>query len=152
MIKIEFCSRKFCITSFLWLVVKKVIVFKTSKLLLNLFQIDGPVNKMLYWPKWLFFKVFSEAICDLVIYIFLERTKSSFTYNGEVPFQWLENFVAMRCSTLFFVGSQFIFLNSLAPICCHELSFKQIRIYLFWVTCNLFLIFWLIKGHQEIQA
>ena len=58
----------------------------------------------------------------------------------------------MRCSTLSFVGSQFIFLNSLALICCLELSFKQKRTHLFWVTCNFFLIFWLIKGYQEIQA
>ena len=58
----------------------------------------------------------------------------------------------MHCSSLSFVGSQFIFLNSLALTCCLELSFKQKRIQLFWVTCNLFLIFWLIKGYQGILA
>ena len=94
----------------------------------------------------------SKAICDLVLYVFLEEIKSSFTYNGELPFQKLKTFVAMRCSNLSFAGSRFIFLNSLAPICCLDFSFKQKRVHLFCVTCNLFLIFWLIKGYQEIKA
>ena len=38
------------------------------------------------------------------------------------------------CSTLSFVGSQFISLNSLAPTWCLEFSFKQKRIHLFWVS------------------
>ena len=46
--------------------VNEVVVFKTLKLLLNLFQTDGPINEMLFWPKLLFFNVISKAICDLV--------------------------------------------------------------------------------------
>ena len=65
---------------------------------------------------------------------------------------YLKMFVATRCSTRSFVGSQFISLNSLAPIWCLELSFKQKQIHLFWVTCIFFLIFLLTKGHQETQA
>ena len=74
-------------------------------------------------PKLLFLKGISKAICDLVLYVFLEERKSSFRYNEEASFQQLKTFVAMRCSTLSFDGSQFIFLNSSVPICCLELSF-----------------------------
>ena len=34
-----------------------------------------------------FFKAISKAICILVLNVFLEGTKSSFTYNGQVSFQ-----------------------------------------------------------------
>ena len=110
-----------------------MVVFKTLKLLLNLFQIDGPINEMPFWPTLLYFKGISKAIFDLVLYVFFEGTKSSFTYNGEVPFQELKTFATFRCSILSFIGSQFIFLYSLAAICCLELSFKQKRIHLFLV-------------------
>ena len=39
---------------------------------LNLLQIDGPINEMLFWPKLLFVMDNSVAICDLVLCIFLE--------------------------------------------------------------------------------
>ena len=32
------------------------------------------------------------------------------------------------------------------------LNFKQNRIHLFWVACIFLFIFWLSKGHQEVQA
>ena len=65
-----------------------------------------------------------------VIYFFSKVTQSympptftgisggncSFTWSSEVPFQYLKTFVVTRCSTFSFVGSQFISLNSLAPI------------------------------------
>ena len=63
----------------------------------------------------LFLRGTSNATCDLVLYIFLEKTSSSFTKNGEVPFHVIKAFVAARCSTLSFIGRQFIYLNSLAP-------------------------------------
>ena len=63
--------------------------------------------------------------------VFQEGAKSSFIDSGEVPFQYLKTFVATGFSTLSFVGSQFISLNSLAPICYLELSFKQKQIHLF---------------------
>ena len=53
------------------------------------------------------------------------ENKQFITWNGEVPFQYLKAFVATCCSTLSFVGNQFIYLNSLAPILCLELRFKQ---------------------------
>ena len=47
-------------------------------------------------------------MCDLVIYVFREDTKSSFTQNGEVPFQYLKT-VATRFFTLpFVVASLFL--------------------------------------------
>ena len=80
-------------------------VFKIFKLLLNLFQIDGPINEVLFWPKLLLFKGISKVICDLVLYVFLEGT--------------------MRCSTSSFVGSHFIFFKFFSPYILPELSFKQ---------------------------
>ena len=47
MIKIKFYSLKFCRTSFLYLRVNEVVVFKIFKLLLNLFKIDGPLSEWL---------------------------------------------------------------------------------------------------------
>ena len=89
----------------------------------------GSINEMLFWANLLFLKGISKAICDLVLYVFLERTKSSLTWNGEEPFQYLKIFVERRCSAFFFFffffGRQFISLYSLAPICYLELSFKQ---------------------------
>lgn len=61
-------------------------------------------------------------MCDLVLFVFLEDTNSSFSYNCEVPFQYLKIFVTSCCSTLLFVGSQFVSLNTLAPTWCFELS------------------------------
>lgn len=42
----------------------------------------------------------------------------------------------MRCSTISFVCSQFIYINFLAPICCLESSWKQKRIILLYITCS----------------
>ena len=117
-------------------------MFKMFRSLLNLFQIDGPINEMLFWPMLLFLRGISKAICDLVLYI-LEETNSSITQNGKFPFQYLKTFMTMPCCTLSFVGSQMISLNS-APIWCLDLSFKQKRIYLFQVTCIFFFIFLLV--------
>ena len=41
---------------------------------------------MLFFPRLLFLKGIPKAICDLVLYVFLEGTKSSFKKNGKVPF------------------------------------------------------------------
>ena len=71
----------------------------------------SPINEMLYLPKLLFLKGISKTIRNLVLYIFREGRKSSFTWNGEVPFQYLKTFIATGCSTLSFVGSQFISLS-----------------------------------------
>ena len=123
-----------------------MLIFRS---LLNLFHIDGFINEMLYWPKLPLLRGISKAICDLVLYIFLGGTNSSFTHNHEVPFQYWKTFLSTLCSSLSFVGSQFISSNTLAPIWCLELSFKQKQIHLFWVTCISFLILLLIQGYQE---
>ena len=128
------------------------MVFKTFNLLPNLFQKYGPIKEMPFWTKLLFFKGISRAICNLVLYVLLKGTKISFIQNGEVSFQYLKTFLVMRCSVLSFVDNNFICLISLASACSFEFSFKQNRVHLFWVACNLFLIFWLIKGYQEKQA
>ena len=56
-----------------------IIIGKNFNSLLNLFQIYGPKNGMLFWAKLLFVKGVSKAKCDLVLYVFLKVTKSSFT-------------------------------------------------------------------------
>ena len=37
--------------------------------------------------KWLAFKGISKTICDLKLYVFLEGTRNSFTYNWPVSLQ-----------------------------------------------------------------
>ena len=97
--------------SFLCVWVNKVVVFKNFRSLLNLFQIDGPINEILLWPKLLFFRLISkiddpinellhwlkllfsrlilQGICDLVLHIFVEETSRSFIKNAifSLPFQ-----------------------------------------------------------------
>ena len=48
MIKIESYSLQGCKTSFWQLWVNEVIVFKNFELLVKLFQIDDPINEMLF--------------------------------------------------------------------------------------------------------
>ena len=110
-------------------------MFKTFKLLPNLFQKYGPIKEMPFWTKLLFFKGISRAICNLVLYVLLKGTKISFIQNGEVSFQYLKTFLVMRCSVLSFVDNNFICLISLASACSFEFSFKQNRVHLFWVAC-----------------
>ena len=96
-------------TSFLSLRVNEVAVLKIFRSLLNLLQVDGPKNELLFQYKLLFLKGISKAICDLVLCVFLEGANSSFTENSKFPFQYLNTFVATRCSTLFLtVTSSFL--------------------------------------------
>ena len=44
----------------------------------------------------------------------------------------------MHCSTLFLVGSQFIFKNSFVPMRALLSRFKQYLMHLFWAICILF--------------
>ena len=44
----------------------------------------------------------------------------------------------MHCSTLFLVGSQFIFKNSFVPMWALLSRFKQYLMHLFWAICILF--------------
>ena len=86
-----------------------------------------------------------KHIWSSFIYITRKVTKRSFTENDKPHFQYL------KC-TLSFVGSHFIPLNSWAPISCLTSGFEQKRIYLVCVIFILFLISWLTKGNQEIDA
>ena len=62
-----------------------------------------------------FFQCFLQMIAVLwIIYFWREKTVN-FAKNGEVPFKYLKTFVVTRF-TIFFIGSQFISLSSLAPI------------------------------------
>ena len=62
-----------------------------------------------------FFQCFLQMIAVLwIIYFWREKTVN-FAKNGEVPFKYLKTFVVARF-TIFFIGSQFISLSSLAPI------------------------------------
>ena len=62
-----------------------MVVFKTSKLLLTLFQIDGSINEMFFWPKLLFFKDFSKIMGDLVFYVILEEKKADLHRMVKTP-------------------------------------------------------------------
>ena len=53
-----------------------VAVFKIFNSLLNLFQKDGLINEIHFWPKLLYLKGISKVTCDLVSYVFLEGTNS----------------------------------------------------------------------------
>ena len=116
---------------------KQVAVFEIFRSLLSLFKIDGPINKMLFRPKLLFLRGISKAICGLVLYTFLEGTNCSFIYNGEVPF---------------LLSSHFLSLNSLVPVLCLELSFKQ-KTDIF-ILSNMYFLYFLAnyKGYQETHA
>ena len=84
-----------------------IIIGKNFKSLLNLFQIYGPKNGMLFWAKLLFYQrclqsqMWSSFICisegdKKFIYIELWSSLPIFDF-----------FLATRCSNLSFDGSQF---------------------------------------------
>ena len=50
-------------------------VFKIFRLSLDLFQVNGPKNEMLFWLKSLFLKGIIKTMCDLVVYVFLDETE-----------------------------------------------------------------------------
>ena len=45
----------------------------------RLVQIGGLKNEILFWPKLFFLKGICKGICDIVLYVFLQGTNSSFT-------------------------------------------------------------------------
>ena len=55
----------------------------------------------------------------------------------------------MHCSTLFLVGSQFIFKNSFVPMLALLSRFKQYLMHLFWAICILFDCRLFRKGYHE---
>ena len=61
--------------SFLSLCVKQFVVLTVFKSLLILDHILGPRNDILFWPKAVFRRGISNAICDLVLYLFEEGVK-----------------------------------------------------------------------------
>ena len=69
MIKIKFYSLKFFKVSSLQSWVNEVVALKSFKTLPNLFQIDGPINEMLFRPKLLFWKISQSRIWLSAIYI-----------------------------------------------------------------------------------
>ena len=103
-------------------------------------KLKGFFNLSYFFPNQSPKHIWSSFIC-----ITRKGTKRSFTENDKPHFQYL------KC-TLSFVGSQFISLNSLAPASCLTSSFKQKRIHLVCVIFILFLISWLTKVNQEIDA
>ena len=58
----------------------------------------------------------------------------------------------MHCSTLFLVGSQFIFKNSFVPMWALLSGFKQYLMHLFWAICILFDCRLFSKGYHATQA
>ena len=64
--------------------------FKVKTLVKRLLhQQNGLKNKMLFSPKLLFFKDISKAICNLVLFVILEGTNSTFKQNADVFFKYL---------------------------------------------------------------
>ena len=51
------------------------------------FKNRWPIKRNTFLTQVSFFKGISKAICNLVLYKFMEGTKRSFTLNGKVPFQ-----------------------------------------------------------------
>ena len=63
--------------SFLSPCVKQFVVLTTFKLLLILDYILGPRNNIYFFPKAVFRRGISNAICDLVLYLFKEGVNIS---------------------------------------------------------------------------
>ena len=64
----------------------------------------------------------------------------------------LKTLAQMHCSTLFLVGSQFIFKNSFVPMWALLSRFKQYLMHLFWAICILFDCRLFSKGYHATQA
>ena len=64
----------------------------------------------------------------------------------------LKTLTQMHCSTLFLVGSQFIFKNSFVPTWALLSRFKQYLMHLFWAICILFDCRLFSKGYHAAQA
>ena len=58
----------------------------------------------------------------------------------------------MHCSTLFLVGSQFIFKNLFVPMWALLSRFKQYLMHLFWAICILFHCRLFSKRYHAAQA
>ena len=58
----------------------------------------------------------------------------------------------MHCSTLFLVGSQFIFKNSFIPTWALLSRFKQYLMHLIWAICILFDCRLFSEGYHAAQA
>ena len=122
-------------------------MFKVFRSLLSLFQIDGSINRMLFWHVTFFQRYLQSHVWSSFRYT--SGGNKQFIYM-EWSSQYFKTFVAVRCSTLSFFGCQFISSNSLAPMGCFVLCFKQKQIHLFWATCVFFLIFLQTKGYLKI--
>ena len=55
----------------------EIVTLKISNSLLNLFQIDNPINVIFFWQKLSFLKGVSKAIYYLVLYGFWEIMKNN---------------------------------------------------------------------------
>ena len=114
-IKIILYSLKFSKAIYLYLPATEETVFKIfsfcHKQILHSFQIEGPINEMLFCPNLLFLKGISQDIFDLVLQIFLQVTKSSFTKNGEVTLAIFKCFCGDALFYSFFCWQPFYFLR-----------------------------------------
>ena len=104
-------------------------MFKIFRSLLSLFQIYGVINEILFWPKLLFLK------CPNQSYMW---SSSKYNSGGKKQFiyikwQSLLPVSKINCGDallyLFFVGSQFVYLSSLAPTWCIELRVYSFSTY-----------------------
>ena len=80
-------------------------MFKTFKEMLNLFQIDGPRNEMLFL---IFFQRYLQSQMWLTVMPISGGDKNFINIEWWNPLPIIESFVAIR-SGISFVGSQFLF-------------------------------------------
>ena len=104
-------------------------------------QTLGPMNDGATCPLTFFLWGCTKVIPLFVLVILFgcsAMLKISLLYVGDCWFINLNTWAFTHCSNLFRTGSQFIYLNSFAPMWTLFPSPKQNLIHLFWQICTLF--------------
>ena len=116
---------------------------------LILVHISGPRKDKGSCPVFVFRRVTSNAICDLVLYLLKHIIDLSW-YNP-VPFRYLKTVVAMQCSTVSETGRHFIFLKWAAPMWERGGKSKQRDMHLYCAVWSLCFRFLLSMGNHDVQ-
>ena len=101
-----------------------------------------------------FFERVDLTFALLYVYCVLRRMGGIFLLCIEETFglKNLKTLTQMHCSTLFLVGSQFIFKNSFVPMWALLSRFKQYLMHLFWAICIFFDCRLFSKGYHAALA
>ena len=92
----------------------------------------------------------SNAILDLVLYLYSEGLNISWKYTSTIPSHYLYSSQHSIYSTLSLTGSQFIFLKCDASIWDLGGKFRRKRIHLFWAFWSWFSKFFLKKETMKL--